>query len=160
MTRLTLTILTTIFLLPVYGQKNYSGEYVTNFPTYGMFGQILKLSCDSTAILNFQGDLMNDNSYGYWTVHNKRLTIFFETTKQKARYKDTLYFEIKRKRLYKIGLTQKMYLVYKSLLDKHNKDTGENLQIPSYNTLNQTPKNFNGKTAVQYFKKSKSYLCD
>ena len=160
MTRFTLIVLTTIYLQPLYGQKNYSGEYRTNFPTYGMFGQTLKLNCDSTVILNFQGDLMNDNSYGHWTVQNKILTIFFDTTKQNARYKDTLNFQIIGKRLYKIGLTKEMYLEFKSLLDKHNKETDKNLQIPNYNALNQTPKNFYGKTAVQYFKKSNSYLCE
>jgi hypothetical protein len=164
MTRLALTIFATTLLTTVFGQKNYCGEYVTNFPTYGMFGKTLKLNCDSTAILNFRGDLMNDNSYGYWTIQNKILIIIFDTTKPNARYKDTLNFKAKGKRLYLVGLTKETYDKYKAIIDQHNKDTGENVQIPSFKefdrNLNQTPKNFYGKTGKQYFKKSKSYSCD
>ena len=164
MTRLTLTFLTTILLTNIFGQKNYCGEYVTNFPTYGMFGQTLKLNCDSTAIFNFRGDLLNDNSFGRWTIQNKTLTIIFDTSKPNARYKDTLSFKIKRQRLYRIGITKKMYDKYKAIVEQHNKETGDSLQMPSFkkfdNQLNQTPKNFYGKTGKQYFKKSKSYSCD
>ena len=157
MTRLVLTIFATTFLTTVFGQKNYCGEYVTNFPAYGMFGEALKLNCDSSAILNFRGDLLKDNSYGRWTIQNNILTIFFDTSKPNARYKDTINFKIKCKRLYRIGLTKRLYDKYKAMVDQHNKETGENLQMPSYQMFSQTPKKFYGKSGEQYFKKSKSY---
>jgi hypothetical protein len=107
MTRLTLIFCVTNLFTTVFGQKNYCGEYVTNFPSYGMFGQTLKLNCDSTAVFNFRGDLMNDNSYGRWTIMQNTLTVFFDTTKPNARYKDTISFKIKGQKLYRIGITKK-----------------------------------------------------
>ena len=164
MTRLTLTFFTMLFFTTAFGQKNFCGEYVTNFPVYGMFGQTLKLNCDSTAVFNFRGDLLNDNSFGRWTIQDKILTIIFDTSKPNARYKDTISFKIKGQRLYRIGITKKMYDKYKVIVEQHNKETGDSLQMPSFkkidNQLNQTPKNFYGKTGKQYFKKSKSYSCD
>ena len=62
-----------------YAQSNIAGEYRTNFPSYGMFGKNLKLNCDSTAILNFAGDLMNDNSNAKWTLKNGVLILQFDT---------------------------------------------------------------------------------
>ena len=164
MTRLTLIFCVTNLFTTVFGQKNYCGEYVTNFPSYGMFGQTLKLNCDSTAVFNFRGDLMNDNSYGRWTIMQNTLTIFFDTSKPNARYKDTIRFKIKGQRLYRIGITKKMYDKYKTIIEQHNKETGDSLKMPSFkkfhNSTNKTPKNHYGKTGKQYLKKSKSYSCD
>jgi hypothetical protein len=160
MTRLLLTILTTIFFTTLFSQNKMSGEYVTNFPSYGMFGEILTLNCDGTAVLNFRGDLMNDSSYGHWTVHHERLIIFYDKSNPNARHKDTMNFNIKDKKLYQVGLTKKMYKKIKTLIDKHNKETGENLQLPSYDSLSQTSKDFYGKTGIQYFEKTKSYVCE
>jgi hypothetical protein len=47
-----------------FGQKNISGEYKTNISAYGILGKKLIINCDSTVVLNFRGDLMNDNSCG------------------------------------------------------------------------------------------------
>jgi len=115
------------------------------------------------AVLNFQGDLMNDNSYGRWIIRNKTLTVFFDTTKPNARYKDTLNFKIKGKRLYISDWTKEMYAKFKAKVVQHNKETGENLKLPAYKefdrTYNRTPKNFQGKTGKQFFKKTKIYSC-
>ena len=62
-----------------------------------------------------------------------------------------------------VGWTKKTYDKYKAIIDQHNKETSENLQLPGFKkfdrTYNRTPKNFYGKTGKQYFKKSKTYSC-
>jgi hypothetical protein len=132
MKRLVLTILSILLAIALSGQKKIVGEYQSNFPTYGMFGETLKLNCDSTAILNFRGDMMNDNSYGRWKVENKTLVVIFDTTRSiKSRDKDTLILRIKGSRFYKIGWTKESYKKYQDLLNQHNKETGENLQLPN-----------------------------
>ena len=165
MTRPPLTMFILLFAINAFGQKKIVGEYQTNFPTYGMFDKTLKLNCDSIAVLNFRGDLMNDNSFGRWKIENKILTVIFDTTKSiNSRYKYTLNFKIKGNRLYLVGWTKELYQTYKTMIDQHNKDTGENVQMPKFKKFDsqqsQTPKNFYGKTGTQFFKKTKPYGCD
>jgi hypothetical protein len=164
MSRLTLTFLFSISVIIVFGQKKYSGIYQTNFPAYGMFGETLTLNCDSTVALNFRGDLMNDTSFGYWTVNGKILTLTFDSILHpKQRYKGQINYMIKRNRFYQITITKKKYQELKEKADQDSLQNHTDLKLSSYKEFKKkygtTMKNSSGKTGVQYFKKIKSTDC-
>lgn len=104
-------------------QKNMAGEYETNFPSYGMFSKTLRLNCDGTAVLNFRGDLMNDNSNGSWIVKNDTLILNFDAaaSSTKQRFTGIMRFQIVRKRLYRV--TEVTRDEYNALRDKMLKDS-------------------------------------
>src|SRR4030095_3162725 len=134
MLRLLLTLSVSLLITVVLGQKSLSGTYRTNFPTYGMFGQTLTLSCDSTAILNFKGDLLNDTSFGKWASNAKILTLTFDSTLHPhQRYKGQLKYKIKRGRFYLMNFTKEQYQELKEKVEQYNKENNANLQLPSYN---------------------------
>lgn len=146
--------------LSTNGQDEICGEYQTNFPTYGMFTEILILNCDSTVILNFRGDLMNDSSYGKWSVDRGQLTIQFDTLKKsRSRYTGTMELTINRHRLIPIKFTKANYLELKTEIDKHNLATGDSLKIPDFDMLNNTPKNFYGNEGKQFYKRIRRFNC-
>jgi hypothetical protein len=155
-----------LFLLSCMTRKNIVGEYATNFPTYGMFGKTLKLKCDSTAVLNFAGDLMNDNSLGKWSVKDDTLEVWLDTlSAAKQRYTGLMKFRIQHKRLYNISyLTKKQYDSLKFKIDSLSKTTNQGVKIPSYSKIkrgyNITMKNFSGKMGKQFYKKSEDYKCN
>jgi len=164
MTRLVLTVTLSLLVTYVSGQKNLSGTYQTNFPTYGMFGQTLKLNCDSTAILNFRGDLLNDTSFGKWSSNAKNLILTFDSTLYPhQRYKGQLKYKIKRGRFYLINFTKEQYQELKEKVEQYNKDNKANVQLPSYDEFTKkygkTMKNHTGKMGVQYLKKVKTNDC-
>jgi hypothetical protein len=134
MTRTCFCAILLVLYVPLFGQKNLAGIYSTNFPTYGMFGKIITLNCDSSTTLNFRGDLMNDTSHGVWTLKRKILTINFDTLAYPSqRYRTPLNFRIKRNRLYLISLVLSKTEYDKLMLDaeKSATESNENIKIPS-----------------------------
>jgi hypothetical protein len=154
-----------IWSVSLFGQKNIAGIYSTNFPTYGMFGKTLTLNCDSSTIINFKGDLMNDTSKGVWTLRGKLLTVIFDSIAHPSqRYKAPLNFKIKKGRLYPIALNRTEYEKLKLDAEKSAQENNEKLRLPSYTTFqkrsNKTPRNFNGRYGNQYFKMTERFTCD
>lgn len=159
---------TQLFLLTVFLLFNLScshtltpGTYRTNVSTYGMFGKKLTLNCDSTVVLNFSGDLLNDNSYGNWFANSDTLKIKFDTINYpNSRYKEDLEFIIKRKKLYYLLYNEEKY---NELIDKISESGIDTLKIPSYRKFNRvmskTMTNDKGNMKRQYFKLSEAYDC-
>lgn len=149
-----------LFLNSVYGQKSLSGQYQTNFPAYGMFGETLDLNCDSTFTLNFRGDLQNDKSFGKWTVNESSIILTVDTIRTKTkRYTGPLTFNIKGDRLYQEKLTKKEYKILQQKVAEHNKETKDTLALPKFAAFQMTPKNHYGKEGRQFYKKLKSFSC-
>jgi hypothetical protein len=126
-----------------------------------MFGQILTINCDSTVILNFAGDLMNDNSYGKWTTFNDTLIITFDTINHpNCRFKNRIDLLIQGHRLYNIPFTRKQY---NDLIEKIKKSGNDTIKIPSYRKFNrQLDKNMTdskGTMKRQYFKIVDKFDC-
>ena len=163
MNRVLLTVCLCMLLLSCMTNKNITGEYTTNFATYGMFGKTLKLNCDSTAILNFAGDLMNDNSSGKWIIRDNILEVSLDTS-FKQRYSGLYKFRIRNKRLFDFHLTKRQYDSLKFKIDSLSKEENQKVDIPSYAKLKRgysgEMKNFSGKTGRQFYKKTKSYVCN
>jgi hypothetical protein len=156
-----------ILSVPLFGQKNLAGIYSTNFPTYGMFGKILTLKCDSSTELNFRGDLMNDTSKGVWTLKGKILTVIFDSIAHPLqRYKTSLTFKVKRNRLYQINLflNEAEYDKFRIDAEKYANENNEKVRVPSYTTfqrrINKAPRDFKGRYGIQYFKIAKRFTCD
>jgi hypothetical protein len=143
-----------------YSQKDLSGQYQTNFPTYGMFGETLDLKCDSTFILNFRGDLQNNNTYGKWTMNKKHLILTVDTCLTKTkRYSGLITFNIVGNKLYRERLTKKNYLELQKKVIEHNKKTGDTLSLPTFGSLQMTPMDHYGKEGRQFYQKLKSFKC-
>jgi hypothetical protein len=158
------SVLLILFGFKAFGQKNISGEYKTNVSAYGMFEKILVLNCDSTAVLNFRGDLMNDNSYGRWRINKKILTLIFDTVQSvNSRYKGLLCFAVRNKNLYELGMTKKLYNELKNRINQENSKKDERIVLPSFRKLNRQQNqilvNYKGAIKRQFFRITKSYKC-
>ncbi|MBU2062341.1 MAG: hypothetical protein KKH44_10895, partial [Bacteroidetes bacterium] len=65
-----------------------------------MFSKTLTLSCNGNAILNFQGDMQNNNSLGIWKTEIDTLIIIFDSLKNKNnKFKGEMKFVVKRNKL-------------------------------------------------------------
>ena len=142
-------------------EKIVSGKYQTNFNIYGMFSRTLTLECNGNAILNFRGDLQNNNSFGNWKTDKDTLVIFFDSVKNRNnKYQGELKFLIKRNKLENPPFPKKKYYELVESLKKTGNDT---LKILSYRKLNkmmnQNMKNHYGKIRKQYFKKIEFIEC-
>jgi len=142
-------------------KKIVAGKYRTNFNSYGMFSKTLTLECNGNAVLNFQGDMQNNNSFGIWKTEKDTLIIFFDSIKnQHNKFKGELKFVIKRNKLENMPFPKFKY--YK-LVEYAKKTENDTLEIPSYRKINkltsQGLKNFQGKTGKQYFKKIEYIEC-
>ena len=165
MAKIILAFTLSLFTIFALGQKKLSGIYQTNFPTYGMFGKTLTLNCDSSVVLNFRGDLMNDNSFGNWSTDRKVLTLTFDSTLHPTqRYKGQMRYKIKSNRLYLVTFTKKQFQELKEKIEKHSKDSAIDFKLSSYRKFKKkygrTMKNNYGKTGVQYLKKIKLMDCE
>ncbi len=153
-------LLVTVFVSSVScSTKVITGKYRTNFNTYGMFSKSLILDCDRNAIINFSGDIMqNNNSYGVWKKDKDTLVIFFDSLLNKNnRYKGEIKFLIKRSKLEYMPFPKSKY----DEIIKYYKSNKMNLkEFPSYKKLNQTPMNHYGKTGFQYYKKIENTDCE
>ena len=86
--------------LTSFSEKIIYGKYQTNFNSYGMYGKTLTLDCGGNAVMNFSGDLQNNNSFGTWKTEKDTLIIFFDSIKNPAnKYKSEIKFLIKRNKL-------------------------------------------------------------
>lgn len=127
-----------------------------------MFSKTLTLECNGNAILNFQGDMQNNNSFGIWKTEKDTLIIFFDSIKnQHNKFKGELKFVIKRNKLENMPFPKS---VYNKIVENTKKTENDTLKIPSYRKLNrmtnQGLKNFYGKTGKQYFKKIEIINCE
>ena len=143
-------------------KKIVAGKYRTNFNSYGMFSETLTLECNGNAVLNFQGDMQNNNSFGTWKTEKDTLIIFFDSIKnQHNKFKGELKFVIKRNKLENMPFPKS---VYNKIVENAKKTENDTLKIPSYRKLNrmtnQGLKNFYGKTGKQYFKKIEIINCE
>lgn len=151
-------ILSIILSIAGCSNKLIPGTYTTNFNTYGRFSKTLTLNCDSSVIMNFQGDMMNDNSYGNWRTSNDTLFISFDTTNYPdGRYKNDLTFIFKGQKLFSIPFSPEQYDELMAL-------AADSIEIPNYRSLakqlDKTPTNFKGNSKRQYFRKAKSFECE
>ena len=126
-----------------------------------MFSKTLTLDCNGNAILNFRGDLQNNNSFGNWKTDKDTLIILFDSIKNRNnKYQGELKFLIKRNKLENPPLSKKKYYELVESLKKTGNDT---LKILSYRKLNkmmnQNMKNHYGKIGKQYFKKIEFIEC-
>lgn len=127
-----------------------------------MFNKTLTLNCDSTVILNFAGDLINDNSYGKWITNGETLIIAFDTINHpNSRYRNNLEFNIKGRKLYNISLKKEEY----DELIKEIKESGnDTIKIPTYRKFirqaGRSMTNFNGDMKGQYFKLLETFECE
>ncbi len=142
-------------------KKVIIGKYRTNFNSYGMFSKTLTLNCNGNAILNFQGDMQNNNSLGIWKTEKDTLIIFFDSLKnQTNKFKGEMKFVIKRNKLEYMPFPKSRYY---ELVEYAKRTKNDTLKIPSYRKLNkltnQVLKNFQGKTGKQYFKKIEYIEC-
>jgi hypothetical protein len=165
MSSVILTLSFSLFTIMGLGQKKLYGTYQTNFSSYGMFGQTLTINCDNSVILNFRGDLMNDNSIGNWMAKRKLLTLTFDSTLYPyQRYKTKIMYRIKRNRLYLIQITRRQFQGLKEQIEKYSEDNANTLKLSSYRKFKKkyfrTSKDFSGNTGVQYLKKIKSTDCN
>ncbi|MCG8322503.1 MAG: hypothetical protein MI921_23595 [Cytophagales bacterium] len=112
----------------------------------------------TSRITDFQGDMMNDNSYGNWRTSNDTLFILFDTTNYPdGRYKNDLTFIFKGQKLFSIPFSPEQY-------DKLMALAADSIEIPNYRRLakplDKTPTNFKGNSKRQYFRKAKSFECE
>jgi len=127
-----------------------------------MFSKTLTIECNGNAILNFQGDMQNNNSFGTWKIEEDTLIIFFDSLKnQSNKFKGELKFIIKRNKLENMPFPKSKYYGLVKYAKRTENDT---LKVPSYRKLNkltnQVLKNFQGKTGKQYFKKIEIINCE
>ena len=143
-------------------KKVVIGKYRTNFNSYGMFSKTLTLNCSGNAILNFQGDMQNNNSLGIWKTEKDTLIIFFDSLKnQNNKFKGEMKFVVKRNKLEYMPFPKSKY---NELLEFGKKMGNDTVKIPSYRKVNkltnQGLKNFKGKTSKQYLKKIEIINCE
>ena len=153
-------LITISFLNISCSKKVITGEYRTNFNSYGRYSKTLTLDCEGNAIMNFNGDIfLNNNSFGVWKKDKDTLIIFFDSViNQNNRYKGEIKFLIKRNRLEYMPFSKSKY---KELV-KYAEDNNIT-NIPNYKKINKASrkmlKNFTGKSKHQYFKKIENIKC-
>lgn len=122
-----------------------------------MFAKSLTLDCEGKAVMNFRGDLMNDNSLGRYEVKEDTLIIHFDSLKGQ-RYEGDLSFIIQGNKLLNVPFPKAEY--DRLVQQLKGNDT---IKILSYKKLNKmmslSPANFKGKMKKQYFKKVKEIDC-
>lgn len=79
MKKLRLLVLVLVFGCSSGGKGLTVGKYRMKYASYGMFGTTIELKADNTFMKNFRGDMMNDNSYGKWSVLKDTLVLSFDT---------------------------------------------------------------------------------
>ncbi|WP_159085963.1 hypothetical protein [Flavobacterium faecale] len=127
-----------------------------------MFRKTLTVNCNGNAILNFQGDMQNNNSLGIWKTEKDTLIIFFDSLKnQNNKFKGEIKFVVKRNKLEYMPFPKSKY---NELLEFAKKTVNDSVKIPSYSKVNkltnQGLKNFQGKTGKQYLKKIEIVKCE
>jgi len=124
-----------------------------------MFGKTLRLNRDSTVIMNFAGDLMNDNSYGNWRINNDTLFIAFDTIKYpNSRYKKDLAFKIKGRRLYNIAFTNKQYQDFLLIAKNDGYDIDKMPNARRFNKkADKNMTNHKGTMRRQFYKRKERY---
>ena len=143
--------------------KNIVGKYQTNFATYGKFAKTMTINCDSTFVVNFRGDFMNDNSYGKWEISGDTLIMNYDSINYpKSRYKGQSKYLIKRNKLTShFPISKEKYDELVALIEKEGMT--DSLNIGSYSKFKRiagkTPANFYGRMKRQYFKKVEEKDC-
>ncbi len=143
--------------------KALSGIYVTNFPSYGRFSKTLTLNCDSTAVMKFQGDMMNDNSFGTWSINNKELILEFDSIQYPgSRYKGDFVLLLDGRKLLIPIISREQFERLVDTVKASNLDG--KIKIKTYERFvrkfSKAPKNFRGKMRKQYFKRTEDLDCE
>lgn len=163
LSKYTITLLILCTLCNSCSVNNIAGKYRTNFAAYGRFGKTLTLYCDSTFVMNFNGDFINDNSYGVWKISADTLIMNYDTINYpKNRYSGQSNYLIKHNKLSShFPITKEKYEELVALIKKEGMT--DSLKIGSYSkfkrTAGKTLANFQGKMKRQYFKKIKEIDC-
>lgn len=126
-----------------------------------MFSKTLTLDCKGNAIMNFAGDMQNNDSFGTWKTESDTLIIFFDSIKnQNNKFKGEHKFVVKRNKLEYMPFPKSKYNEMVEFAKKTGNDT---VKIPSYRKVNKITnkglRNFQGKTGKQYFKKIEYIEC-
>lgn len=124
----------------------YMGKYGQRYASYGMFTSTIELKPDSTLVKHFWGDLMNDYSYGQWTVKGDTLHLSFDTiTYPKSRYRHPERYLIKRKRLTAVNDVKRI-LKQKGIWDTLPGDLKRTIR------KNKAPVDFKGTMRRNYYR--------
>ena len=143
------------------GQRKIEGIYKSNFAINGFFIETLKLNCDSTFILNFKGDLQNRNTYGKWTVNNRKLILANDSVQSLSfdavtkKLKDTTIKYIIGKKL--LQMSKSDYEAIKKMVEKYYKETGNKIDLPKNNYAGS---NMLGKQKKYLLKRIKRTTCN
>jgi len=113
-----------------------------------MFSSSIELKPDSTFVKNFKGDMMNDSSFGKWSVNKDTLILNFDTINfPRGRYTKPENYLIKNKKL----LPNENLIAF--LKSKGFWDTLPKKYKKMATHINQkSPKDFKGKMRNQYYK--------
>lgn len=134
-----------------------------------MFGQTLTLNCDGNALMNFRGDLMNDNSYGKWKVLGDILEIRFDSiTDIKQRYSGVDLYKIDNGKLTHFTISKEKY---KSMINTlKNNGFADSLKLKKYRMfknyssfvkeMNQVMIDHKGTMRKQYLNRIKLIECN
>ena len=143
------------FVHPSFGQDSLRGHYQTNFPALGMFTESIDLKPDSSFEWHFWGDLLyHEVYYGTWTLYEKQLSLTIDSTRSPSRrYKSVQILNVKGRRLYPKRITRAEYAALKKKISVLPAEKGSAFKLPSYSQFQETPTNFQGGSAVQYFRK-------
>lgn len=149
-------LMITIFITSIScSTKVITGKYRTNFNTYGMFSKTLTLDCEGNAIMNFSGDLQNNNSYGVWKMNKDTLILYFDTiVNEKNKFKGEIKFLVKRNKLSRIVKNDTLIRNIIKICKENNINYKKVLK-----SMNKTPKDWKGKMRNQYFKKIENTDC-
>lgn len=139
-------------------RKVITGKYRTNFSIYGMFSETLTLDCERNVIMNFCGDLQNNNSFGTWKKEKDTLILYFDTLVNKQnKFKGEFKLLIKKNKLKKIPITKTYYNEIIKIYKSNNEDIK---LISNYRKFNRTPINQYGKTRILHYKKIENTDCE
>ena len=146
-----------ILIMVSCSPKLQQGLYVNNFNTYGMFSNSLELNCDSSFVKRFQGDMMDDKSYGSWCVSGDTLILQYDTINHPgSRYFVRETYTIKKGKLVESvsqHSLEKLLAILDTMPENFRKQMKRQLQRGS------TPKDFRGNMGRQYLKLEKKIKC-
>ena len=142
--------------------KIVPGIYGTNYASYGMVGKTLTLNCDSSMILRFSGDFVNDYYYGKWTTSKDTLFFVFDTINNPNNIgHQNLLVRGKKLKDIPIPFNKKIYQELIEAIRSVHEDT---LQLPSYRELKRNRGkilvDFKGTMKRQHFVRYEKFSCE
>lgn len=83
---ITVVVIFSLILNPLFAQKDYVGHYKTNFAEIGFFSSHIELSSDNSFKYEFQGDMCYDYCEGTFEMKNDTLTLQVTKTSNREIY--------------------------------------------------------------------------